>query len=193
MVSEGKTLGGKLRWGLRVFRQVVVELWRGQGARPPTMDTAPVVPIADLRAGQVFKVVGKVRCYDKPELFAPLSGRRCAFYRTKLLEADKQNVLEETGSQSFFIVDDSAEALVIVEQAEVVVAMDANVSWGLFDKLSESAKEFLARHGRKSHNSLLRRDIQFEEGLIEPGETVAVFGHARPAQGNAAIFSGYRT
>jgi hypothetical protein len=63
----------------------------------------------------------------------------------------------------------------------------------LLERLSASAREFLTRHGRESHSGMLRRDIRFEEGLIEPGETVAVFGHVRPARGSAATFGGYRT
>lgn len=160
---------------------------------PPTIDTAPVTPIADLRPGGPYKVVGVVRCFDAPELNAPLSQLRCAFYRTRLLEADEQKVLEETGSQSFFIADDSGEALVRLAQAELVVAMDAKVKWGLLEELSPAAQAFLERHGRKSRNAVFRRDIRFEEGLIEHDETVAVFGNVRPATGSAAEYGGYRT
>ena len=51
-------------------------------------------PIERLRAGDVATVVGQVRCFDEPQLLAPLSQRRCAYYRTRLFDkADGEIVL----------------------------------------------------------------------------------------------------
>lgn len=186
-----RDLGRRLQLGLRVARQLLVELLAGDASSP--VETPRVVPIGELRGGELIRVVGVVRCFEEPELIAPLSGRRCAYYRTKLFEADEQRVLQETGSQSFFIADDSGEALVKIDEPEVTLAMDAHVSSGMFSTLSDGARSFLARHGRKSQKWLFERDIRFEEGIIEPGETVAITGHVRPARGSAATFTGYRS
>jgi hypothetical protein len=184
------------RYHLRMIRLVLADaLAQGEDEGPPeapTLSNTPATPIGEVRPGAVVKVVGQVRCFDEPELRAPLSGRRCAYYRTRLLEADEQNVLQETGAQSFFVGDATGEVLVLVDEPEVELAMDADVRWKLFDPLGDEAQRFLERHGRESHNRVFRRDIQFEEGLLEPGETVAVLGRARRARGGVARYGGYR-
>jgi hypothetical protein len=171
--------------GLAAVRQLLFR-------RQPSIDVRRRVPIAELETGELVVVVGTVRCFAEPTLTAPLSGRRCAYYRTKLYEKDEQSVLHETGSQNFFVSDDSGEALVKVAEPEVVLAMDAHLSKGIFQPFGDQAQRFLEKHGLKSQKWWFERDIRFEEGLIEPGERIAVEGRARPARGGAATFGGYR-
>ncbi len=178
---------------MRVARGLVLSLSQPTVDGPPTPHTAPRVPIADLRSGTLAKVIGTVRCFDEPVMLAPLCGRRCAYYRTKLYEATEQRALQESGSQSFYIEDDTGELLVLVDEPDVSLTMDVKVSWGMLDPLTDSAKRFLERHERASHDGVLRRDIRFEEGLIEVGESIAVYGSIRPARGVAARFAGYRS
>ena len=137
-------------------------------------------------------VVGRVRCFDEPQLLAPLSNVRCAYYRTRLIDKSEGTIIDEAGMQSFELADETGEVLVRVQNPTVYLAMDAHVAVGVLRPFDDATRAFLTKHARDDQRWWYERDIRFEEGLIEHGEVVAVAGVVRHARGRAATMGSYR-
>ena len=100
--------------------------------------------------------------------------------------------LLSTGDGLPFLIDDGT-GRALIEPTDAHVSLVADVTLGddvnLADP-SDRARMFLARHGVSSGIKRLR----FEEGIIEPGEVVAVAGAGmrEPDPDGAASMTGYR-
>jgi len=128
------------------------------------------------------RIAGMVVAIGEP-LIAPLSGRPCVFYETRvertvglgvsswdvelLVAFEKRNVP--------FVVDDGTGcALVDATHAEMLLAADVERSSS--ERGSDVAAEdaFLARFGQRRRGLLFEKRLYFTESVIEVGERVAV-------------------
>ena len=136
---------------------------------------AEAVAVGAAPAGQVAKLVGVVELIEP--LDAPLSGRPCAYYRVSAeqslaaIEASDrpfQPLVVERGVD-FLLVDESGKALVRMDGAVVAVTRDQEYGERGVDHSKQEA--LLASAGRE-----LAFGLQFTEGVLEPGERIAVLG-----------------
>lgn len=139
-------------------------------------------PLASFPDGVVGKVVGAV-ALTGDALRAPLSGRRCAHfdvhveeYRSRGKSGSWITVIREVESCGFLLSDDSGVARVDVTGARVVTNMDTTRRSGTFHDATPELEAFLARHGRSSKGWIFNKRIRYREGVLEPGERVAVLG-----------------
>jgi len=161
---------------------------------------APRVDIAALGDGQEARVVGRV--VPMQTMAAPLSGRPCVFYDITV-EQYRSNgrssgswhtILRERRGVPFLVEDGSGRALVDPEGAQIAVVHDSTTRSGTLDDASPQEEALLARHGLKSQGWVLNKRLRYNEGVFEPGETVAVLGAGvrEPDPSAVAAVQGYR-
>jgi hypothetical protein len=147
---------------------------------------AEAVSIDGAPVGQISKLVGVVELIEP--LDAPLSGRPCAYYRVsaeqtlsamEVSDRPFEPLLIEHGVD-FLLVDESGKALVRMDDAVVAVTRDQEYGERGVDHSRQEA--LLKGAGRE-----LAPGLQFTEGVLEPGERIAVLGRIErvPDQGHA--------
>lgn len=137
---------------------------------------SPEVMIRDFPDGGTGRITGQLRYVADP-IYAPISGRECAFYEV-IVEEHKNDdwtvVIREILGTDFAVVDQSGEALVRMGNAEIVVVKDVHLRSGTFNDASEAMEALLARHHRSSQGVIFNRSLRYKEGVLEEGEEVAV-------------------
>jgi hypothetical protein len=142
--------------------------------------------IADVKDGEIVRVVGKLALHGEP-LLAPVSSRPCAFYEARVEEKEQQEdrtswrtIVEEIRGNDFVIDDGSGHARVAMARADVVVVHDSRHLEGfLSEKAAPEVEKFLARHGEKVAAGGKPRELHYVEGVLEAPEEVAAAGKAR--------------
>lgn len=162
---------------------------------------APLHTTATFPDHTVATVQGTVSELDGPPLVSPLTGRACAYYEAIVEEYRSSGkrgswyrIIHERQGQDFLLDDGHGTARVSMAGAAVALVKDAHFRSGLFQDATPVLDEFLARHGRSSQGWLFNKSLRYREGVIEPGELVAVCGHGRrePDPDPRAAAAGYR-
>jgi hypothetical protein len=140
--------------------------------------------LADVGRGP-HRIAGMVVA-DTP-LIAPLSGRPCVFYETRVIRAvglglDPWDVTYQVAVEKrcvpFLVDDGTGSAVVDAGHAELLLGTDVD-RWSHgrdADPPAESA--FLARFGQRRRGLLFEKRLHFTESIIEVGERIAVMGSA---------------
>jgi hypothetical protein len=145
------------------------------------------VPIADVPEGASVRIVGTLSYVGEP-LLSPITRRSCACYHVLVKEKHgkrMETVIDESRYSDFLVRDGSGVALVRVVSASLAIVRDEHRYTGGFGELdpTDEMKELLARHEQSSTARGIffdsERRLTYEEGLLEAGETVAVFGRGR--------------
>jgi hypothetical protein len=141
------------------------------------------IPIASFKHNEKARVVGRVECIDEP-LIAPLSGRKCAYYCVQV-EVKKSSgkssswhdLIEEEVAGKFVVRDGESCAIVDTSQIKTYLVPDAHFSSGFMNDAAPVLERYLLKHGFRSTGILgLNKTLRYKEGILEIGETVAVYG-----------------
>lgn len=152
-----------------------------------TLRNAPILTVGDFADGTEAKLVGKVRLLA--EIRSPLTGRPCAHYHVAVevrgIPSEENvsswsNFIEEKKTVDFVLDDGTGRAIVEAEDAQISVVKDAHLAHfrpGTFNDATPQLESFLVKHGRKSTGLFgFNKGLRYEEGVIEEGELVTVFG-----------------
>lgn len=145
----------------------------------------PRVQLADLQEGTFGRVVGRAEQLDDV-LIAPITGRRCVYWRVRVLDAMKveQEIINEERGIPFVVDDGSARA--VVDPAGAIIGMneDGRDEAGWQKVTNTPEHKFLAHHTGAARDV---NNLHFREGIIEVGETIAILGTvAREREPDAA-------
>ena len=140
--------------------------------------SAPRATVATLTEGTTARLAGVVT--SDGTLKAPLTGRACVAYVVVLEERVGKRGwvrrLHEVRGVPFTLDDGTGRALIDPAQSTMLLEMDASQRSGAFDDATPVEEAFLARHGLTSTGWFLNKTLRYTEGVIEPGERVAVLG-----------------
>jgi hypothetical protein len=148
---------------------------------------ADTSPIAELEPGARAKVVGKVRPLDRRTIPAPHTGRAAVCYEVLFRWQSGNSGDSESASHEAidFVVED-ATGSVIVRAGEIRPVLEhdreddvpvAKAGPWIFD-LAKRAEMRVADYGHFS----------IREGVLEPGETVAVLGRVQRSEAGTIPF-----
>lgn len=145
-------------------------------------NNTPHVRIQEAAAGQDVRILGNVRVDDQ-EFISPFTKRRCVYYEAIVEESNDNDswsvIAREVQGASFFVEDSSGRALVKAENLKIDAHRDGELTSGFMEDASVHLEEFLARHGQKSEGKYFNRTLRYREGILEPGEAIAVLGRVR--------------
>ena len=166
---------------------------------------AQKLSIQEFPEGAIGKIVGQITSIKEP-LVSPLSLRQCVHYHVVVKEprtdsrgrSTLSTIIDEEYSQDFILDDGTGKARVRMitgerilapgpgrvfkrlPDPEVYVHKDRHFSSGTFNNAKEQLERLLANHERSSTNFLgFNKSIRYEEGILEAGEEVAVYGVGR--------------
>lgn len=77
----------------------------------------------------------------------------------------------------FVLTDATGRAFIDPNGAKLVITEDSHTRSGTFDDATPREEAFLAAQGEKSEGWIFNRSLRYREGVLEPGEWVAVLGH----------------
>ena len=154
--------------------------------------------VRDLVDGQPVRLIGQIEVdEDTPLLEAPLSGRPCVAFRALTWQSEgrslSQIIIDDHGAMPFWVRDATGRVLVPRGSTLPWLRLAPVERSGPFRPASGPFEAYLERHGRSSKGLLFGNPTEIEEGILAPGDTVAVAGHGRfdPTLG-AASERGYR-
>lgn len=162
---------------------------------------APLHTTTSFPDGAVATVQGTVCQLAERPLIAPLTGRACAYYEAIVEEYRSSGrsgswytIISEKQGHDFLIDDGQGTARVSMHGASVALVKDAHFRSGMFQDATPVLEQFLARHGRSSQGWVFNKKLRYREGVIEPGELVAVCGKGsrEPDPSPHAATGGYR-
>jgi hypothetical protein len=152
-----------------------------QKARRALLAVRPT-PLAGIPDGSVGKVVGTV-ALGRQSLEAPLSKRPCAHYDLRIEEYRSSGksgawytVIHETESCNFVVRDGADSAHVHMAKARILGVIDLKLRSGTFNAASPELEAFLKSRGKSSKGWIFNKTLRYSEGVLEPGESVAVMG-----------------
>ena len=183
-----------------LFVVLIARWWSEKARLARTLREAPRVDIRAMPEGARARVVGTVTAHGAT-LRAPLTGRACVAYVAQVEERISTgktsywtNRIHEVKSVPFAIDDGTGRAIVDPGAAQLLVEMDATTKSGAFDDATPIEADFLRRHGMASTGWFFNKTLRYVEGVIEPGERVAVLGQAvrEPDPDAAGQVTGYR-
>lgn len=146
----------------------------------------PRVSISEAVEGSLVRIVGTLRAGPRT-LHAPLSGRGCACFR---VEVDQRvshgkrsrwrSLIRAENSVDFVVEDATGRAIVKGGFIETAIVLDHHQRSGTFNNTTPELDAFLARHGHASTSFFgFNKRLRYREGVLEPGEIVALVGRAR--------------
>lgn len=138
---------------------------------------------AEIRRGEVAKLVGKVQFIDEP-LVAPLSGRRCAYYHVVVEQrvstgksSHWKTIIEEEATSKFVLREETRYAYIKSNKIKSYVVDDIEYKSGLWEDASNELERYLNDHQLESTGLLgFNKTIRYREGVLEENEEVAVLG-----------------
>lgn len=144
---------------------------------------APLKKISDVKDGETAKIIGSVEIVGQP-LIAPLSGRKCSYYHIKVEQKVSGNksshwktIIEEEVPGKFVLRDGKDCAFIDKNAIETYLVKDRKYSSGFLNDADDVLEKYLQNHGHKSENFFgLNKTLRYSEGVLEPGEKVAVLG-----------------
>jgi hypothetical protein len=137
----------------------------------------------DYTDGESARVVGTIECIGKP-LIAPLSGRKCAHYYI-LVEQQRSSgksnswhtIIEEEVSGDFVVRDGENRACIKGPVVKSYIVQDRKYKSGFMNDATQNLERYLKLKGHESENMLgFNKTLRYKEGVLEPGEEVAVYG-----------------
>ncbi len=150
----------------------------------------PLKRIGSLRTRQLEKIHGKALHVQEP-LIAPLSKRKCVFYRIKL-EVKKSNgkttywktIIDDENIQTFFIEQNGNLAIVKPTQNpknyKSFLVVDKKESSGKFNEPTPEFESLLRSYDINPKGWFgLNKSLRYTEGIIEIGEKITVAGIAK--------------
>lgn len=142
----------------------------------------PLLPCAQVAEGQEARIAGTVGVFEAT-LTAPLTGRQCVYFRVTVTEERGSGknrrtvtIIDEIRGVPFVVSDATGRAIIDPSKAKVALDMDGKSRSGTFDNATEAENALLARHGKSSGGIIFNKALTYREGVIEPGEQVAVAG-----------------
>lgn len=145
---------------------------------------APVRHVRDLHDEEHVRVVGTVGVEEA--LRAPISGRRCAYFRVVVEERRERDghhhwykIIDVQQGVDFLVKDKTGEVQVKVARAEAVLEQDRSERSGFLKDATPELEAFLRKHGEHSEGLVFNRTLRYREGVVEAGERIAVAGLAR--------------
>lgn len=182
-----------------LFIAVVGQMWSERARLKKALRSAPRVAIRELPEGTPARIVGTVAA--QATLRAPLTGRTCVAYVAQVEElvssgktSSWRGRIHEVRHVPFTVDDGTGRAIVDPGQAKLLVEMDSTTRSGTFDDATPVEEDFLRRHNMGSQGWFFNKTLRYLEGVIEPGERVAVLGRAvrEPDPDAAGAVTGYR-
>jgi len=164
------------------------------------MRKVPMRVIRDVLEGEKARIVGEA-AGDAP-IPAPLSGRSCFYWRVTVEEYRRRGkhgswrtIIDEQEGVDFVVKDGTGKAWIRASHVHSLLEKDARFASGILNDAGPELEAFLARHGHSSEGLLFNKNMRYREGVVEPGEAVAVVGIGRWAQDPdepAQAAAGYR-
>lgn len=164
------------------------------------MKAVPKLPAARVENGQVARVVGHAR--PEQTVSAPLSGRACAYWRIVVEEqrgGGKNRhwvtIIDEHDGVDFLLESGDDRVLVKTSYVQCVLEKDGKFSSGFLNDASPELEAFLSERGHTSQGLVFNKGMRYREGVVEPGELVAVVGVGRwerDPDESASAGAGYR-
>lgn len=158
---------------------------RGRALR--LYEEAPPYKIADVPAGQLVRVTGRLRAEGEP-LVAPLSGRSCSHWRATVELCGKDSravVVTRESSGTFCLEDDTGRVALALGREPAVIDVTMDMSWLASEVDAETLfdlERFLYGSGARGQALVGRRDdVRYAEGVLEAGELVTAVGIAAHA------------
>ena len=155
-----------------------------------TLSKLPNKPSGGLKTNDFTKVTGKALHVKEP-LIAPLSKRKCIFYKIKIEQKKSsgksshwRTIVDEQKIQEFFIERNGD--YVIVRPTENPknykshLVVDKKVNSGTFNDPSPKFKALLKHYNINSEGFFgFNKQLRYSEGIIEIGEEITVAGIAK--------------
>ncbi|RYE91749.1 MAG: hypothetical protein EOO75_08215 [Myxococcales bacterium] len=154
--------------------------------------------VREMVDGEPVRLVGRVEVDEGTSLLeAPLSGRPCVAFRALTSESEGRSIgqilIDDHGALPFWVRDATGRVLVPAARVVPWVKLDTIHRGGLLRRTPDRIRAYLERHAGGHQGLLPGNPGAFAEGIVAPGDLVAVAGHGRfdPRLG-AANESGYR-
>ncbi len=139
----------------------------------------PRATARDLRAGKPVRLRGRVEVDEGTALLrAPISGRECVGWRVTVTQSPgrgSSTILDTHEGTAFWVRDPTGRTLV---RGRTIVwpEMTEVARVGHFDAPDERFEQFLQQYQQSLKGILFTRRTTFEEGVLVPGDQVAVAG-----------------
>jgi len=138
--------------------------------------------MSEIKDGETAKIVGKVELIDQP-LIAPLSKRKCSYYHVQVEEEifDGKNfrwktIIDSEMSNTFVIRDGNNCAYISLKNIKSHIILDKKYTSGGKKGIHPALEAYLNEHNHKKEGVFSDRTLRYREGILEPGEQVAVLG-----------------
>ncbi len=149
-----------------------------------TLKRAKLVSVSRFKEGQRAKLIGIAQPIADTLLTAPLSGRQCCYYhvvveqeRSSGRSSSWHSLVDEEDWVDYVINDNGYYAYINSEKIKSHIVRDREYSSGFLNDATPELKEFLKKYGHDSESWLgLNKTIRYYEGIIEPGERLALLG-----------------
>ncbi|MGL5890548.1 MAG: hypothetical protein ACRC3B_11720 [Bacteroidia bacterium] len=143
----------------------------------------PQTRIGSFSDGGLGSVKGQVVASGQL-LVAPLSGRKCVYYRVIVEEYRSSGksgswykIIDDVHSGTVLITDGSGYALINATKSRSHIVADAKYTSGTFNDATPELENFLQQHNRKSTGMLnFNKSLRYKEGILEENEMIAVGG-----------------
>ena len=144
--------------------------------------------VGSLKTKTYSKIEGKALNSDEP-LIAPLSKRKCVFYKMKIQKKVKsgknshwKTIVNEEVIQDFFIEQTGERVVVLPTKVPKnyydYLITDKKTSSGLFKELTPEFETLLKSYNIKTDNLLgFNRQLRYTEAIVEVGERITVAGY----------------
>lgn len=146
--------------------------------------------IGSLRTNTFSKISGKALNINEP-LIAPLSKRKCIFYKIKIQQnvnsgksSDWKTLIEKENIQDFFIEKNGEQAIVLPVKVPKnytdFLVTDKTTNSGTFNNPTPEFMKLLKFYGIDNENLFgFNKQLKYEEAIIEVGEEITIAGNVR--------------
>ena len=138
--------------------------------------------ISSLQEGQIAKVIGKAKSISEG-LSAPLSGRKCVYYKIEVQEKRGgknrhwHTIINDEKAQDFIVESYAGKAIVKMYSYKGYFLEDKKYKSGFFEDTTLKLENYLEKHGKKSLSILgFNKTMRFKEAIIAIDEEIAVMG-----------------
>ena len=144
------------------------------------MKSASGKRIQEIETGEFARISGTV--YACGEILrAPLSGRKCVYYHVRVTEGGRRNrrtIIEEEMMADVVLKYGRDYAVIDCDEPQTYLVTDREYRSHTFKDATPELEAFLARHEQESSGFFGKRNLQYEEAILEPGELFTVAGYA---------------
>lgn len=153
------------------------------------------INISSLTENGFYEIKGRAKSLGHNNLYSPLSKKKCVYFHFIVEEERRRSksttmtvVIDDKSKNNFLIQDETGEAIIQPENADIYLENDKYTTSGTFNSASPEIENVLKSYGISSKGLIFNKSMTYYEKYIEEDDNLYIIGDMELDKENKPTF-----